>query len=948
MDVVDPKRAVIQITQRLSLRKPQTEALNRLHNIVDLIAPTKTTDVAQARDAIRSVYGPMPDARFDEFERDFPSVCFALATGVGKTRLMGAFISYLFMIGRSRNFFVLAPNLTIYEKLLADFQPTSTKYVFRGIEAFAHQPPLIVNAENYEEGRGVRGADLLGREAAIINIFNISKINSEVRGGNSPRIKRLQEYIGDSYFSYLSGLDDLVLLMDEAHRYRGTAGAKAIAELKPILGLEVTATPKSVGSKSAEFRNVVYRYDLPAAMEDGYVKEPAVGTRANFDPKSVDEATLERIKLEDGVNYHEHVKVALESYAKQHGVRVVRPFMLVVTQDTTHARQVNEFIQSDGFFDGRYKGRVIEIHSKLSGEESDENAQRLLNIERDGETDIVIHVNKLKEGWDVANLFTIVPLRASASDILTEQTLGRGLRLPYGKRTGVEVVDTLTVIAHDRFNDLIAMSRTENGVTRAMKGLTIGDGGDVPSSRAVVVSAPSLIESMVLQAEAPHAPAPKTTPEASTGPSGPFPAPTPPTGGNIFQAPPPPPFRFNKPEEVTLARTVLSVVLPQVSKQVASVKDLSDPQVIDRITTAALETQKYTDGLFPALTTEQARAVTEEVCKQFVQRTIAIPTLTITPKQQVSFGFRRFDLDLTNWNYTPLSRELLIQVLRTEKQTKFSSDAGGETPQRLEDYLVGRLMDYPEVDYDTHADILYDLAGQVVRHFEGKHSDPDQLRSVIQGHSRRMADAMLVQMKQHMWREQTNYRVTVTSAFDQLRPQTFDGTGASLIRDFRSPPERLSDIRRYIFGGFGKGCYQLTKFDSDTERKLSVILEQDKSVLLWMKPGPNQFKIFDTDGHAYQPDFVVETDTAKLIIETKANNQMNDAVVLRKAEAASLWCHIATQVHGKHTGEKPWSYLLVPEHSVLPNATVSGLVASYTINPDAELRSRFDIDRDTT
>ena len=252
MQTVDPKRAVTQITQRLSLRKPQAEALRRLDDIVDLIAPSKDTDVEAAREAVRQVYGPMPDARFEEFERDFPSICFALATGVGKTRLMGAFISYLYMIGKSRNFFVLAPNLTIYEKLLADFQPTSPKYVFRGIEAFAHQAPLIVNAENYEEGRGVRGTDLFGREGAIINIFNISKINSEVRGGNSPRIKRLQEYIGDSYFAYLSGLDDLVLLMDEAHRYRASAGAKAIAELRPILGLEVTATPKSVGARSAE------------------------------------------------------------------------------------------------------------------------------------------------------------------------------------------------------------------------------------------------------------------------------------------------------------------------------------------------------------------------------------------------------------------------------------------------------------------------------------------------------------------------------------------------------------------------------------------------------------------------------------------------------------------------------------------------------------------------
>jgi type III restriction enzyme len=110
-----------------------------------------------------------------------------------------------------------------------------------------------------------------------------------------------------------------------------------------------------------------------------------------------------------------------------------------------------------------------------------------------------------------------------------------------------------------------------------------------------------------------------------------------------------------------------------------------------------------------------------------------------------------------------------------------------------------------------------------------------------------------------------------------------------------------------------------------------------------MKPGPNQFKIYDTDGSPYQPDFVVETDTTKLIIETKANNQMSDPIVLRKADAACLWCHIATEVHGKKTGDKPWSYLLVPESAVQPNATITGLRATFTRSPDAELLSRFDL-----
>ena len=244
------KRAISQLDQRLSLRIPQSLSLDILADLIDRVLLTKETEISTALAALKSDYPELVD-----FERQFVSICFAIATGVGKTRLMGAFISYMFMTGVSKNFFVLAPNLTIYDKLLADFQPASPKYVFKGVEAFAQQAPLIVNADNYEEGRGVRGTDLLGQEGAIINIFNISKINAEARGGKSPRIKRLQEYIGASYFDYLANLPDLVLLMDEAHRYRGSAGWKALNELKPILGIEVTATPKTVGAKSQDFKN---------------------------------------------------------------------------------------------------------------------------------------------------------------------------------------------------------------------------------------------------------------------------------------------------------------------------------------------------------------------------------------------------------------------------------------------------------------------------------------------------------------------------------------------------------------------------------------------------------------------------------------------------------------------------------------------------------------------
>lgn len=924
---VDPKRALSQINQRLSLRKPQTESLRRLADIVDLIDPSKTTNVDAARESIRDAYGPLPDAQFEEFERDFPSVCFALATGVGKTRLMGAFVSYLFMIGKSRNFFVLAPNLTIYEKLLADFQPSSPKYVFKGVEAFAHQPPLIVNADNYEDGIGVRGTDFFGQEGAIINIFNISKINSEVRGGRSPRMKRLQEYIGESYFSYLAGLPDLVMLMDEAHRYRGTAGFTAINELKPIFGLEVTATPKTVGARPADFKNVVYRYDLPQAMEDGYVKEPAVGTRANFKASSVTEDVLERIKLEDGIHYHEHVKVALQTYAKQNEVKTIHPFMLVVTQDTNHARQVREFVESEGFFDGRYKGRVAEIHSKLTGEESDDNARRLLNIEKDGATDIVIHVNKLKEGWDVANLFTIVPLRASASDILTEQTLGRGLRLPYGKRTGVDAVDTLTVIAHDRFNDLIERAKTADGVIHKLKQVHIGEGGEVSAQKPVMIEAPSIIEMMIRQA-------------AETADDG---AAVPTDASKGMGESPTPAFTFNTEGERDLAQTVLVDVLPVFQTRMTSVADLKNEKVVRRIAEDALAIQRAKEGLFPSMTTERAQEVVAEFCAAYAERTIAIPQMVVKPNDHVSFGFKPFTLDVGSWSYQPLSRELLVQNLRTEEQTFISGEDGGERQARMEDYVVARLIDFDEIEYDDNAELLYDLAGQVVTHLRSYLPKDEDVRNVLVSRGKEIAQAIRVQMGQHMWRSETTYRITLHSPFTVLKPQAFDGAGKDVMRDFRQAPERLNEIKRFIFTGFKRGCYWQAKFDSDTERQMAVLLERDPSVELWMKPGPNQFKIFDSEGHAYQPDFVVETKTEKLIIEPKRRSDLNDIDVRRKAKAAILWCLIATEHHAKVNDEKPWRYVLVPHDEVQPNVTLDGLLSRFVQAPDVDLLSRYEL-----
>jgi type III restriction enzyme len=428
-------RIANSIKNRLSLRPPQAESLNILAELAEKLTlkkhtPNPSQDETFLREQLEVVKNSYPTCT--DFERSFPSICFALATGVGKTRLMGAFVAYLYLAKGIKNFFVLAPNLTIYNKLIEDFSnSTHPKYVFQGIGEFVHNQPVIITGDNYTNAK-------LFDSDIHINIFNISKINAETRSGNAPRIKRLSEFLGESYFNYLSNLDDLVLLMDESHHYRADRGMEVINELNPIIGLELTATPKIERSGGAiKFKNVVYEYSLAKAIRDGFVKEPAVATRRDFDPSHYSHEELDRIKLEDGIRIHKDTKVYLDIYARDNKVNTVKPFVLVVAQSTEHAGRLRELMVSRAFFEGYYADKVMEIHSNQSGEEKDENIAKLVSLENPlNKIEIVIHVNMLKEGWDVTNLYTIIPLRTAASMTLREQTIGRGLRLPYGKRTG--------------------------------------------------------------------------------------------------------------------------------------------------------------------------------------------------------------------------------------------------------------------------------------------------------------------------------------------------------------------------------------------------------------------------------------------------------------------------------------------------------------------------------
>src|SRR3989338_2979349 len=479
-------RIAQSIKNRLSLRPPQADSLNILAELTDKLTLQKNSDLSAALEIVKSAYPICTD-----FERNFPSICFSLATGVGKTRLMGAFVVYLYLTKGIKNFFILAPNITIYNKLIEDFSnSTSPKYVFQGIGEFVHKQPRIITGDTYN----TIAQTTFFRSEVHINVFNISKINAETKGGKLPRIKRLSEYLGDSYFNYLSSLDDLVLLMDESHHYRADRGMQVINELNPILGLELTATPQVERSGGAiKFKNVVYEYSLAKAIKDGFVKEPAVATRKDFDPSHYSVEDLDRIKLEDGIRIHEDTKVALNIYARDNRVKEISPFVLVVAKDTSHAGKLKELITSNAFFEGYYADKVMEIHSNQTGGEKEENIAQLISLENpDNTIEIVIHVNMLKEGWDVTNLYTIIPLRTAASMTLREQTIGRGLRLPYGERTGSDKVDKLTIVAHDKFQEIIDEANKPDSIIKRENIIEI-DEQDLSQPKEIITSA-SLLE----------------------------------------------------------------------------------------------------------------------------------------------------------------------------------------------------------------------------------------------------------------------------------------------------------------------------------------------------------------------------------------------------------------------------------------------------------------------
>lgn len=860
---------VNQIGYAMSLREPQKEALQYLDAISSSCDYKRNT-----LDEIEAIATANCEDKHtikvdDNFK--FPSFCFDMATGIGKTRLMGAAIYYLYKTKGYKHFFILAPGNTIYDKLRKEANPIHPKYIFKGLEAEMGRPK-VYDGENYVRypARFVQGEIEIEKTSEIqLFIFNIGKIfNSKT--DTTFKFHKYQETLGSSFADVLAKFDDLVICMDEAHRYYAPASMKAISYLKPILGLEFTATPKS-------HSNVIYSYDL-AKGAGKYLKIPVVMGRTNTGGYSAED--IEEMKIRDGLTLHENRKKVVYQYCLDNNLDYVKPIVLIACKDTEHAKKIRAMIDSDSFNNGRYRGKVIEIHSNMKGEETEENIRKLLSIESaQNPVEIVLHVYKLKEGWDVNNLFTIIPLNAAKSDILALQTIGRGLRLPFGVITGNEAIDTLDIVAHDHYREIVEDIKNSD----TFKYRDLDDRGVEPTKVVEITNGIgdgqlSLLDDIFVSAGV------KSFNDVCDVK----------TQDKMYEEYMKSFGRTKKPEKQ---------VPPQYS-----IFDYIDEDGNEKTVEATTHT-----GEGSSLGAKKAQPMKKEdfvaTVTELSKKAISVPKILVQPSSTVTLKPFTVKRNIADFEVAASKIER-FNAVNAEMLESF--DAEILAVDDALNTLACMLLDcdaLSEISVDEDADYILNIVQQYLALIDGSEADKNK---IVRRYAKLIIDDIVKQIHENMDR-QTYYTHVVQKDLIVFRKAVRNVRADGGEVNFRKTIANKNEIKKYVFTGYKKSYYNINAFDSDTERIISVILEDDKDVIRWIKPPLNQLGLFWQAGQQYNPDFLVETPTTKYMIEVKAKNEVNNPDVVGKAKEGIKWCKYASIVD---FDKKPWEYKLITDEVI--------------------------------
>lgn len=435
-------------------------------------------------------------------EDRWPKDCCKVATGAGKTKVMSLAIAWsyfhsLYESGSTlaRHFVIIAPNLTVYERLRTDFEDGNIFYrdpVFPD-EQWKRDFQVQVILQDEAGGASANGAIYLTNIHRLYENRGKGPAGGEnansLLGPEVPRTRALDT--SATLRDRISSHSRLMVLNDEAHhlhdpelRWNEVVGALHDQSLSKgnegiCLQLDFSATPKHTDGKL--FSHIVCDFPLGEAVDAGIVKVPVLGESEDIQEHGDKSAPAHE-------RFETHLKLGYQAYQRafEEWHRVRKPVLFVMTEDAEAANDIAGYLDSDEF--PLLKGRVLNIHTRLKGgiravqrggkevKEFIENENAMkpddLQVIREWSRDLdspdskfrcVVSVMMLREGWDVRNVTTIVPLRpySAKAGILPEQTLGRGLRRmePFGDKP-----ETVVVIHHPAFRKLYEQELAQEGV----------------------------------------------------------------------------------------------------------------------------------------------------------------------------------------------------------------------------------------------------------------------------------------------------------------------------------------------------------------------------------------------------------------------------------------------------------------------------------------------------
>lgn len=370
-----------------------------------------------------------------------------MATGAGKTYLMAAAVEYFRRQGL-HNILIVTPSLVVQDKTVQNFTNGSRRYV----GGFTISPD-VVSPQSYNAWRLRQASNMFEdhSDPSMVFIFNVHQLvapretktsSTKTLDGQRTKIRKFQEDSG-SLYEYLTGLEDLIVIADESHLYGASAKAfnQALKDLKPAATIGLTA--------SADRRDhVIYQYPLHKAISDGYVKAPVlVYRKSGYKGEQAEER-----QLRDALSLLRNKDAIYANYiAERPGTKQIKPALFVVCSNVDHATQTADLLRGPG-----YLGSDTAV-LQVDNQHDDEATRKLLDTLDSPQSPVrvVVSVDKLKEGWDTKRIAVMCTLRAMASEVLTQQTMGRGLRLPFGEHTKVDRINQLDILAHTSFEDLL-------------------------------------------------------------------------------------------------------------------------------------------------------------------------------------------------------------------------------------------------------------------------------------------------------------------------------------------------------------------------------------------------------------------------------------------------------------------------------------------------------------